>query len=133
MDFREFATNYLNPVFLLYRAVILAGSGFIFMMTMVSMNNATRVEFFSVMVLATVMVVVAINFLKSRPLILYFIIPLFLGSFATTADGQTGSVRNISFYLTIATGFASAGLLLVNGFRSWGYGVSVNDLKKRFE
>ena len=133
MDFREFATNYLNPVFLMYRAVILAGSGFIFMMTMAAMNNATKAEFYSVMALATVMVVVAISFLKSRPVILYFIIPLFFGSFAATADGHTDSVRDISFYLTIAIGFASAGLLLVNGIRSWGYGVSVNDLKKRFE
>lgn len=128
MDFRTFATNYLNPIFLLYRAVLLTMS---FLILFISLSiGVNSVSSNDMMVVFTISLALTVGFyivFRRRALLLYFVIPAVL----TVTSLSIRAEDTLTFSMAML--WISAFLIAFNGFRSWGYGISINDINKKIK
>lgn len=131
MDFKEFATNYLNPIYLMYRITFLmiAFATFVFSIPMFT-NYADRSDMIIVLVMA-ILLHIGIKHLFGRNVyLLYGLIPPILISIAVTIRGEE-VVKEGILRLPMAMCWCASFLLAYNGLRSWGYGVSMNEINNR--
>ena len=128
MDFREFATNYLNPIFLLYRATLLTVSFFIFILSWAMfIKSASRTDIVIVLVMSLVLTVGLYVAFRRRAYLLYLIIPFIFVTVGFSIRGDQVVQEGI-LKIPMAMWWTSAFLIAFNGFRSWGYGMSINDI-----
>jgi len=133
MDFREFATNYLNPIFLFYRAVLLISAGGMVLFSIpLFINNASRNDVVIVVVVAIAVSIGLVRLLWQRPYMLYLFIPLVVSGAAFAIRGNDAPQQGI-LWLPIIMWLSSAILIAWNGIRSWGYGISLNDINDRLD
>jgi len=133
MDFREFSTNYLNPIFLLYRAVLLMSAGGMILFSIpLFISNASRNDVVIVTVLAIAVSIGLIRLLRQNPYLLYLIIPLVVSAAAFAIRGNNPPQQGL-LWLPLIMWLSSAILLGWNGIRSWGYGISINDINDRLD
>jgi len=131
MDFKEFATNYLNPIFLFYRAVLLTSAGGMLLFSIpLFIQNASKNEVISIMLIALAIALFLIKCLKKHPYILYLVIPLLVSATAFSMRGNEPPQSGI-LWVPIIMWMSSVILVAWNGIRSWGYGVSLNDINDR--
>jgi len=130
MDFREFATNYLNPVYLMYRVVILITAFAIFFFSIAKLTNGVSASETSVIfVISIVLSILLYSFFKRKPYLLYLVIPFILVGIGLSMIGSNVSSSVLTFPMALC--WTSSILLAFNGFRSWGYGVSMNDINDK--
>ena len=131
MNFREFATNYLNPFFLFYRTVLLALSGGILLFSLpIFTSSASSGEMLLIFLMSLTATAGLYVTLRHRPYILYLLIPIVLLviGFAVRGGAVVGEGVLI---LPMAMWWIAAFLLGFNGFRSWGYGISLNEINEK--
>lgn len=133
MNLREFATNYLNPIFLFYRAVLLMSAGGMALFSIpLFINNASKNEVAFIIVISMVVSIVLVKLLWQRPYILYLLIPFVVCTAAFTIRGNDSPQLGI-LWIPIIMWISSAILVAWNGIRSWGYGVSINDINDKLD
>lgn len=132
MDFREFATNYLNPIFLLYRAILLTFSFYIFFLSFPIFANSTtsRTDLTIILAISLVLTVGLYMAFRRRSYLLYLVIPLVL-IFVAISIRINYVVSDEVLPLLMTMSWCSAFLIAFNGFRSWGYGMSMNDISNK--
>ena len=131
MDFREFATNYLNPIFLMYRAALLTASFFILFFSLpMFTSSASRSDMAIILIMSLVLTAGLYAMFRKRAYLLYLIIPFILVVVAFSIRGDQ-VVQEGVLKIPMAMWWASAFLIAFNGFRSWGYGVSMNDINNK--
>lgn len=131
MDLREFATNYLNPIFLMYRAALLTTSFFIFFFSLpMFTSSASSTDVSIILVMSLVLTVGLYVAFRRRAYLLYLIIPFLLVVVAFSIRGDQ-VVQESVLRIPMAMWWASAFLIAFNGFRSWGYGISMNDINNK--
>lgn len=134
MGFREFATNYLNPIFLLYRAALLTFSFYIFFFSFPmfanSTSSASRTDLTIILAISLVLTVGLYMAFRRRSYLLYLVIPLVL-IFVAISIRINYVVSDEVLPLLMAMWWCSAFLIAFNGFRSWGYGMSMNDISNK--
>jgi len=131
MDFREFATNYLNPVFLFYRAFPLTiYFWLLFLSTPFFTNSASASDLLSILAITLVSFCFVYYFLRRRPYLLYLALPFILIIVAFSIRGPDVVEEGI-LKLPMAMWWLSSLLVGWNGIRSWGYGTSLNDINEK--
>ena len=131
MNLREFATNYLNPIFLFYRAVLLMSAGGMVLFSIpIFINSASKSDVTMVIVFAIGISVVLVKLLRQRPYILYLLLPLIISTAAFAIRGNDMPQEGM-LWLPIIMWLSAAMLVAWNGIRSWGYGVSMNDINNK--
>jgi len=131
MDFREFATNYLNPIFLMYRAALLTTSFFILFFSLpMFTSSASRSDMTIILIMSLVLSAGLYAMFRKRAYLLYLIIPFIMIVVAFLIRGDQ-VVQEGVLKIPMALWWASALLIAFNGFRSWGYGVSMNDINNK--
>lgn len=131
MDFREFSTNYLNPIFLMYRVVLLTASFFIFLFSMpLFSSSASSGDMLTILIMSLVLSAGLYAMFRKRAYLLYLIIPCILVAVALTIRGDQVVQENV-LKIPMAMCWASALLIAFNGFRSWGYGMSMHEINNK--
>ena len=131
MDFREFATNYLNPIFLMYRAALLSTSIFILFISLpMFTSSATVTDMTIILAISLALAIGLYKLFRRRAYLLYLVIPLLLITIAFLIRGDQ-VVQEGVFRVPMAMWWASGLLIAFNSFRSWGYGVSMNEINDR--
>jgi len=131
LNFREFATNYLNPIFLFYRAtLIMFSGGMLFLSMPMFMREASQFEFFMPYLVGLGVAAALITKVKGRPYSLYLILPVILIFIAISLHQNEFSGV---LFAPLITFLIAAYLILWNGIRSWGYGISINDIRERMD
>lgn len=128
MDLREFATNYLNPVFLFYRVVLLGVAGVLLLISTKFVANSGGLSGFETFVIYITSLFISGFLVKKiigRPFLLYLVLPM-VGVITPLVMADFGTFSLILSMLYMASVY----LIFWNSIRSWGYGISVNDLKK---
>lgn len=131
MNFKEFATNYLNPVFLMYRAVLLGVAGGMLLFSLplyVSSANATVMGF--VFGSSFIFCLSLVKYLKHRPYLLYLVIPFVFSGIAFVIRGDDAPEQGV-LWLPMIIWNTAVLITAWNGIRSWGYGISLNDINNR--
>lgn len=131
MNLKEFATNYLNPVFLMYRAVLLGAAGGMLLFSLplyVSSASATVMGF--VFGSSFILCLSLVKYLKHRPYLLYLVIPFVFSGIAFVIRGDDAPEQGV-LWLPMIIWNAAVLITAWNGIRSWGYGVSLNDINNR--
>jgi len=127
MNFREFATNYLNPIFLLYRVVLFGIAGFLLLLSTKFVANSGGLSGFETFVIYIASLFIS-GFLVIKiighPFLLYLFLPM-AGVITPLIMAESGSFSLILSMLYMASVY----LIVWNAMRSWGYGISINDLK----
>ncbi len=133
MDFREFATNYLNPVFIFYRATLLIASFFIWFLSMpMFIRDASRVDMLMAIIMSLALTIGLYIAFRRRAYLLYLIIPFILVVTAVSIRGNE-IVQEGVLKAPLVMCWVSALLLAFNGFRSWGYGISANEINNKIQ
>lgn len=131
MDFREFATNYLNPIFLMYRGVLLSVSFFILFFSLpMFTQSASSADMLIIFAMSLAIAIGLYIMFRRRAYILYLIVPFLLVAVAFSIRGEQ-VVQEGVLRIPMAMWWASAFLIAFNGFRSWGYGVSMNNINNK--
>lgn len=130
MNFKEFATNYLNPIFIIYRSAILAAAFMIFIFSLPMFTaSASRNDMMLILATAIGLSLGLYVIFRRRAYLLYLVIPLLLVIIAFSIRGA-GVVQVGVLIFPMAMCWSASFLLVFNGFRSWGYGISGNDVGK---
>lgn len=133
MDFREFATNYLNPIFLMYRAIILMSAFFILFFSLpMFIKSASGMDTIIILIISIALSVGLYSLFRHRAYILYLVIPILLLGVALGIRGND-VVENGVLMIPMAMWWTSAFLLAFNGLRSWGYGISLNEINNKLD
>jgi len=128
MDFKEFATNYLNPIFLMYRAFLLIVSFFILFFSIpMFTSSASSTDMAIILIMLLFISAGLYSVFRRRAYILYLFIPFVLVFIAMVIRVEDVVQEGI-LKIPMAMWWSSAFLLTFNGFRSWGYGISMNDI-----
>ena len=133
MTFKEFATNYLNPIFLMYRAVLIITSIWMMIFSLpFFVSSASGFEIMMIIGISIVGTFVLILKVKNVPYILYLWIPIFLSVISLFIRGTEAPETGVLFVPMILW-LISSFLIVFNGIRSWGLGVSMNDINKKLD
>jgi len=116
MDFKEFATNYLNPIFLMYRAFLLIVSFFILFFSIpMFTSSASSTDMAIILIMLLFISAGLYSVFRRRAYILYLFIPfvlVFIAMVIRVEDVVQEGILKIPMAM----------------FRSWGYGISMNDI-----
>jgi len=93
-------------------------------------SNASRNDVVIVTVLAIAVSIGLIRLLRQHPYILYLLIPIVVCVSAFAIRGNDAPQQGI-LWLPIIMWLTSTILIAWNGIRSWGYGVSINEINDR--
>ncbi len=127
MGFKEFAINYLNPFYLMWRLALFCYAGFCFFITLGWLPRLAVPEL--VLFVAAIGLVFVVRFsLSASTVIANFLTPFMFtvtGLFLNSEPSHPGFAATGGVFLLWAAGC----LLAWNGLRSWGVGgISANDI-----
>lgn len=127
MNFKEFATNYLNPIFIMYRAVMLVAAFWLLFLSLplfaVGRSDGTSTgEALLAFAISIGLFLASYVFFRRRAYLLYLVIPLVLVITAFAIRGE--DIPEDPLLFPMAMWWSASFLLAFNGFRSWGYGIS---------
>ena len=133
MTFKEFAINYLNPVFLMYRAFLLIVSFYLFVLAIpMFTSSASGSEMLAIIVASLIITIGLYVMFRKKPYILYLFIPIIFVFVAFAMRGENVVEEGVMI-LPMTICFSATFILLFNGFRPWGTGISINDVNRKLD
>jgi hypothetical protein len=131
MTFKEFAINYLNPIFLMYRAFLLIVAFYIFVFTIPMFTHSASGSELLIVVIASFAISIGLYItFRTKAYVLYLLIPSVFVIVSFIMRGED-VVKEGVMMLPMTMCFSAAFLLAFNGFRPWGTGISMNDINNK--
>lgn len=132
MDIKLFATNYLNPYYLFFRAVCLMSAGGMLLAFPVFVTKADKGEVIAIFAITLTIAIALITVLKKHPFLLYLILP-FVSVVTAMVMRDGNPPQDGTLWLPVIIWYPSVFILFWNGVRPWQRGMSLNEINNKLD